>query len=381
MITSENTLVDVVALLSVTCTVNENGLPVVFGGVPVIWPVIAFRVAHAGNVPPVIAQFVYGGTPPVAAKVWLYMLLTVAPGSGDSVVMDSGGGATVKLNTFVEVTALLSVTCTVNENGLPVMFGGVPVIWPVMAFRVAHAGNVPPVIAQFVYGGTPPVAVKVWLYMVLTVAPGSGDVVVIDSGGATTVSVNTLVAVTIALSVTCTVNENGLPVVFGGVPVIWPVMAFRVAHAGNVPAVIAQFVYGGVPPVAAKVWLYMLLTVPCGSGEVVVIESGLPGLVTSQLTVYVAGLPVALCVTVSVPVNMPAVAFEQPSVSVCVLLPTGIVNGGAEPFTVICGPPVVEYAEMIRLSVPVLEMTTLDVVGVPASVDMLIIEPGLGFEA
>jgi hypothetical protein len=126
---------------------------------------------------------------------------------------------------------------------------------PVAEFNVAHEGNVPEITVQLLYGGVPPVAANVCEYAAFTVACGSGDAVVIDGVVGTTCSANTLLPVAAALSVTVTVNVNGLPVVFGGVPVSTPVPAAKVAQLGAVPRVIAQFVYGGVPPIAANVWL------------------------------------------------------------------------------------------------------------------------------
>src|SRR5437016_5786038 len=41
-----------------------------------------------------------------------------------------------------EPTPLLA--CSVNVNGAPVAFGGVPAITPVVEFNVAQLGNVPP---------------------------------------------------------------------------------------------------------------------------------------------------------------------------------------------------------------------------------------------
>jgi hypothetical protein len=49
------------------------------------------------------------------------------------------------------------------------------------------------------------------------------------------VSVNALVAVLLALSLTCTVNANGLPVAVLGVPLITPVEALRVNPGGRAP--------------------------------------------------------------------------------------------------------------------------------------------------
>jgi hypothetical protein len=54
-----------------------------------------------------------------------------------------------------------------------------------------------------------------------------------------------------ALSFTVTLNEEVPPVL--GVPLITPVEAARLKPAGSVPLLTVQLLYGGVPPVAAKV--------------------------------------------------------------------------------------------------------------------------------
>ena len=51
-----------------------------------------------------------------------------------------------------------------------------------------------------------------------------------------------------------TVKLNGLPVVVDGVPVIVPVLVFRLRPVGNDPLVTLK-VSLPVPPVAAIVWL------------------------------------------------------------------------------------------------------------------------------
>ena len=79
------------------------------------------------------------------------------------------------------------------------------------------------------------------------------------------VSANALVEE--APPVTSTVKLDVPAVV--GVPLKTPA-ALRVNPAGGVPTVTNQL-YGGVPPVAANVWLYAVPTVPAVSGLVVVI--------------------------------------------------------------------------------------------------------------
>jgi hypothetical protein len=88
-----------------------------------------------------------------------------------------------------------------------------------------------------------------------------------------------------------------------------------------------------------------------------------------------------LCATVSVPVKFAVVELPHVSVNVCVPLPIGIVKGVAGPETVICGLPVVEKFEMVRSSVPVLDMTTVDVIGVVVNAEMFIVDEGAGADA
>ena len=77
------------------------------------------------------------------------------------------------------------------------------------------------------------------LYAVPITAAGSGDVVVIvKTGGALTVMVTVRLADTFAASVTVKVTELlAVPV---GVPVIAPVLVFRLKPAGSVPEVMAH---------------------------------------------------------------------------------------------------------------------------------------------
>src|ERR1700690_2049244 len=59
---------------------------------------------------------------------------------------------------------------------------------PVDAFRLRPVGSIPPTIDQL-YGTVPPLAVRVCEYEELTSTEGS-DVVVMDGGGGTKVTVN-----------------------------------------------------------------------------------------------------------------------------------------------------------------------------------------------
>jgi hypothetical protein len=71
---------------------------------------------------------------------------------------------------------MLSVTSTVKLD-VPVVVG-IPLMIPVAALNKRPAGKVPPMSRQFVYGGTPPLAVSVNRYDEPTVAAGSGKGVV-----------------------------------------------------------------------------------------------------------------------------------------------------------------------------------------------------------
>lgn len=105
-IAMESALADVRDALSVTCTVKVAAMAAV--GVPLITPA-ADNVKPAGSVPNAI-DHVYVGVPPVAPRVWEYAAPTVPAGSGDAVVIKSGGGFIVMENTFVAVREPLSVT-------------------------------------------------------------------------------------------------------------------------------------------------------------------------------------------------------------------------------------------------------------------------------
>lgn len=70
--------------------------------------------------------------------------------------------------------------------------------------------------------------------------------------GVLTVRVTARVPVALLASVAVTVKEKLPPAV--GVPVSWPPLD-RLMPAGRLPTVTA-YVYGPVPPLAVKVWLY-----------------------------------------------------------------------------------------------------------------------------
>jgi len=177
-----------------------------------------------------VTDHVYGGVPPVPPNVCEYAVPTVPLSRGDTVVIESGGGSTVRANDFVVVRDALSRTWTV-KFAVPAVVG-IPLITPA-ADNVRPAGGAP-VVTDHAYGGVPPVAAKLCEYAVPTVPFGRGDAVVIASGGGSTVRANDFVVICDALSRTWTV-KFAVPAVLG-VPVITPA-ADNVRPAGGVPDV------------------------------------------------------------------------------------------------------------------------------------------------
>jgi hypothetical protein len=211
-------------------------------GVPLIVPVAALRPRPDGNAP-LLRDQVYGGVPPLAAKVWEYGVPTAPPGSCGLVPMLIAEAVMVRLKDFVAAPAPLSLTFTVKLYVPPVP--GVPVRVPVLETSDRPVGNLPEA-TEHVYGGVPPLAAKVWEYGVPTAPPGSCGSVLMLIAGAVIVRVKGLVFVPAALSLTFTVKLYVPPV--EGVPVRAPVPESD-RPVGNVPEATDQ-VYGGVPPVA-----------------------------------------------------------------------------------------------------------------------------------
>ena len=104
------------------------------------------------------------------------------------------------------------------------------------------------------------------------------------------VSENVVVACCVPLSATCTVKLDVPGVV--GVPLIPPSFD-NVRPPGKAPAVIDQL-YGAVPPVAVKGWVYAAPTVPFVS-DVVLMES-VTGLMVSvnACDAFWLGLPLSV---------------------------------------------------------------------------------------
>jgi hypothetical protein len=97
---------------------------------------------------------VYGGVPPLAARLCEYAVLISPP--GNDVVVTVGAVAMLIERACVADTETLSVTFTV-KLAVPDA-DGVPLIWPA-ALSVKPVGSVPAEMDQ-VYGGVPPLAAK-----------------------------------------------------------------------------------------------------------------------------------------------------------------------------------------------------------------------------
>jgi hypothetical protein len=134
----------VAPVLSVTLNVSCAAGPLTcVVGVPEIKPVEALRVSPPGRVP-ALTENVYGATPPVAVRVALNDVPTVAPPRGGTVRLSGGGAATFSAAVFVFVARVLSVTSNVICAAGPLTcVVGVPEIKPVEALRVSPPGRVP----------------------------------------------------------------------------------------------------------------------------------------------------------------------------------------------------------------------------------------------
>ena len=159
--------------------------------------------------------------------------------------------AVCRVNEAVAVCGVDSESATSTVNVLVAAAVGVPERIPV-GLKVRPAGKVP-VPRLHVYGAVPPVAAKITLYAFPTVPAGSGDVVVIATGGRLITSVAASVAVCAGLPESVAVIVNVLVPAAVGVPAMTPAV-LRLRPAGKVPAVTVQ-VIGVVPPVAARVRL------------------------------------------------------------------------------------------------------------------------------
>jgi hypothetical protein len=59
-----------------------------------------------------------------------------------------------------EATPRLSLTVTLKINGLPMAVDGVPLMAPEEALRFRPGGREPLLMAQLLYGGVPPLALR-----------------------------------------------------------------------------------------------------------------------------------------------------------------------------------------------------------------------------
>ena len=124
-------------------------------GTPLTVPLAVSRRRPVGSEPAEMLH-TYGAAPLVAASACEYDVPVVAGGM-EAVVIE-GGVSTVMDNAFVPTRPTASVACTVMLL-VPLEFG-VPVIAPVVAFRLRPLGSVPVERLQ-VYEPLPPDAASV----------------------------------------------------------------------------------------------------------------------------------------------------------------------------------------------------------------------------
>lgn len=197
---------------------------------------------------------------------------------------------------------------TVNEKD-PVVVG-VPAIVPV-GDSVSPGGRLPVEMLN-VYGPGAPDAVRVWLYGVPTLPPGSEAGEMVVAGQLMTI-VKLPDPTQPLASVALTLNGK-LPGVVG-VPLIVPVDE-RVSPGGRDPEESAK-VYGAVPPEALNAALYGVPTVPAGGvpptvmtgQEMVMVNPALPGQELASVTLTVKELVPAV---VGVPEMTPAELMVRP---------------------------------------------------------------------
>lgn len=139
------------------------------------------------------------------------------------------------------------------------------------------------------------------------ITPAGNDVVVMSSAGAVIVILSAAVAVfavgvseSVTITVKLVVPTNG-PV---GFPVMAPVEPFSERPAGRLPTLMDQ-VYGVIPPVAARVWLYDVPITPAARLVVVTETGGFTAMLRFAVAVFAVG--VSESVTVTVKFDVPAV--------------------------------------------------------------------------
>jgi hypothetical protein len=223
----------------VALTVKVDGSVAVVVGIPEITPVVVTRLKPVGKSPMIISHVM--GVVPVAASVWLYVIIAVPFGNVAVVIV--GRTLIVIDNDFVSIPAtLVAFTVKVDVSVSFAVVVGVPEITPVPA-RLKPAGNAP--LSRLHVMGVVPVAVSVWLYPFPTAPSGNFSVVIV---GATLIVIDNCFVALPATLVAFTVKEDVPSVV--GVPEIVPFDA-GIRPAGNVP--LAMLHVMGVIPVAKSV--------------------------------------------------------------------------------------------------------------------------------
>ncbi len=142
----------------------------------------------------------------------------------DAIAIENGCGC--------EVAPALSFRVTLKVKGLPSALVGVPLIAPVDAFSIKPGGSPPALTDQLLYGGVPPLAVKVAEYGVPTM-PDGGFPVMVSCGAAIVMENGCGVEVAPRLSFTVTLKLN-LPAVVG-VPPITPLDGSSARPPGSAP--------------------------------------------------------------------------------------------------------------------------------------------------
>ena len=155
----------------------------------------------------------------------------------DVVVIPNGGLLIVSVKLALAVCAGDPESVTLNVSGVAFAAAvGVPLIWPVAAFKLKPLGRVPEVNCH-VYEPVPPVAVSVCEYGAFT-EPLASDVVVIVRIGGAMVNVRLALAVCAGEPESLTLKVSGVALTAAvGVPLISPVDALRAMPLGSVPEV------------------------------------------------------------------------------------------------------------------------------------------------
>jgi hypothetical protein len=105
----------------------------------------ADNVRPAGNVPE-LRDHVYGGNPPLAARLWEYGMPIAPLGRGEAVSIASGGDIVIE-SALDAVCTPLSATCTVKLNVPVAEFFGLPSILP-PPDRLSPSGRDPEISFQ-----------------------------------------------------------------------------------------------------------------------------------------------------------------------------------------------------------------------------------------